>query len=214
MASANALTLDLPATSLIGAHLPIWRPNTRTRPLHAMVEAKTRCPKRAPHCGHICSSHSYAYATARAVESSLAQLLEKVCNSLLRFVPLHNVSVAMMFQAPTPQHARILPSTRSLQRGALAIAFRHGSSCRMIFEMFASRVREDAGCRRPFLTDDRIVATTESTIGLNGLQYSGSDSMRESWCASTFSLQIGTKSEPTSGLEPLTCSLRVSCSTC
>jgi hypothetical protein len=43
------------------------------------------------------------------------------------------------------------------------------------------------------LIDDRIVATSESTIGLNGLQYSGSDSMPESWCASTFYLQTAIK---------------------
>jgi hypothetical protein len=43
------------------------------------------------------------------------------------------------------------------------------------------------------LSDDRIVATSESTLGLNGLQYSGSDSIPESWCASRFYLQIATK---------------------
>jgi hypothetical protein len=39
------------------------------------------------------------------------------------------------------------------------------------------------------------------------LQYSGSDTMPELWCASAFYLQIGIKREPTSGLEPLTSSL-------
>ena len=51
------------------------------------------------------------------------------------------------------------------------------------------------------LIDDRIVAASESTLGLNGLQYSGSNSMPESWCASPFYLQNAIKREPTSGLK-------------
>jgi hypothetical protein len=54
-------------------------------------------PKRVPHWRDICSSRSYAHATARVVESSLAQLPEVSCNSLLGFVPLYNVAVAIMF---------------------------------------------------------------------------------------------------------------------
>ena len=44
------------------------------------------------------------------------------------------------------------------------------------------------------------------TLGLNGLQYSGSGSMPDPWCACVFSLQMSETREPTSGLEPLTCS--------
>ena len=42
------------------------------------------------------------------------------------------------------------------------------------------------------LSGDRIAIATESTIGLNGLQYNGSYSTLLPWRTSVFYLQIGT----------------------
>jgi hypothetical protein len=47
------------------------------------------------------------------------------------------------------------------------------------------------------------------TLGLNGLQYSGSGSMPDPWCACVFPCKEQGNREPTSGLEPLSRSLRV-----
>jgi aspartate ammonia-lyase len=122
----------------------------------------------------------YPTAVKVALHFAIRRLIEAMAE-LRRAFAAKAEEFADVLKMGRTQLQDAVPMTLGQEFGAYRAAAGYHAG-RLVFDVF------DA-----LLADDRIATATESAIGLNGLQYSGSASMLEPRCASAFYLQISEK---------------------